>query len=107
MTTLKDRERAFEAKFGHDTQMQFNAMSRRNRLLGLWAAQVLGKSDHDAELYANHIVSMDIHPHMPNAVEQALIDDLADYAEPREIRAQMEKLLQTAKSELLAESYDR
>lgn len=106
MITLKDRERAFEAKFAHDTQMQFNAVSRCNRLLGLWAAQVLGKADHDAELYANRIVSIDIHPHTPNAVEQVLIDDLADFAEPHEIRARMETLLQTAKSELLAESYE-
>ena len=45
MSTFDDRENAFENKFAHDAEMQFKAEARRNRLLGLWAAELLGKVD--------------------------------------------------------------
>ena len=48
MTTFDDRENAFEAKYAHDSEMQFKAEARRNMLLGLWAAGLLGKSGDDA-----------------------------------------------------------
>ena len=52
MSTFDDRENAFESKFAHDAQMQFRAEARRNRLLGLWAAEKLGKSGDEADVYA-------------------------------------------------------
>ena len=48
MTTFDDRENAFENKFAHDAEMQFKAEARRNKLLGLWAADLMGKSGDDA-----------------------------------------------------------
>ena len=48
MSSFDDRENAFENKFAHDAEMQFKAEARRNKLLGLWAAGLLGKSDNDA-----------------------------------------------------------
>ena len=48
MSTFDDRENAFEAKFAHDADMQFKADARRNKLLGLWAAEIMGKSADDA-----------------------------------------------------------
>lgn len=56
MTILKDREEAFENKYIHDEEMRFRAISRRNKLIGLWAAQKLQKSGDDAETYARDIV---------------------------------------------------
>ena len=50
MTTFDDREQAFEKKFAHDSEMQFRAEARRNKLLGLWAAELMGRTD--AEAYA-------------------------------------------------------
>ncbi len=44
MTTFDDRENAFEAKYAHDEEMNFRATARANKLLGLWAAELLGKS---------------------------------------------------------------
>ena len=57
MTTMQDREKAFEAKFALDEELKFKAEARRNRLLGLWAAGLLGKPD--AEAYATEVVTAD------------------------------------------------
>ncbi len=60
MSTLKDREEGFERKFAFDEELKFKAVARRNRLLGLWAAEKLGKSGADAEAYAKEVVISDI-----------------------------------------------
>ena len=44
MTTLKDRQNAFETKHAHDEELRFKTIARRNKLLGLWAAERLGRS---------------------------------------------------------------
>ncbi len=59
MTTFDDRENAFENKFAHDAEMQFRAEARRNKLVGLWAAGLLGKSGDDAAAYAKEVVLAD------------------------------------------------
>lgn len=59
MNTMKDRENAFENKFAHDEQLKFKAEARRNKLLGLWAAELLGKTGDDAEAYAKEVVVAD------------------------------------------------
>ena len=59
MSTFDDRERAFESKFAHDAEMQFKAEARRNKLLGLWAAGLLGKSAEDAAEYAKEVIKSD------------------------------------------------
>lgn len=57
MSGITDREKAFENKFAHDQELKFKAEARRNKLLGLWAAGLLGKSD--AEAYAKEVVASD------------------------------------------------
>jgi hypothetical protein len=59
MTSMKDRQEAFERKYVHDEDMKFRALSRRNKLLGLWAAERLGKSGEEAEAYAREVVKAD------------------------------------------------
>jgi len=59
MSNMKDRENAFENKFAHDEELKFKAEARRNKLLGLWAAELLGKTDDDAETYAKSVVMAD------------------------------------------------
>ena len=56
MTTFDDREHAFESKFAHDEEMRFRAQARRDKLLGLWAAGLLGKTGADADAYAKDVV---------------------------------------------------
>lgn len=59
MTNMSDREKAFENMFAHDQEMKFRAEARRNKLLGQWAAGLLGKSGDDAEAYAKSVVAAD------------------------------------------------
>jgi hypothetical protein len=59
MTDLTDREKGFERKFVLDEEQRFKATARRNRLLGLWAAEKLGKTGADAEDYAKEVVAAD------------------------------------------------
>ncbi|HEY1735541.1 MAG TPA: DUF1476 domain-containing protein [Methylovirgula sp.] len=57
MTTFDEREQAYEAKLAHDEELRFKATARRNKLLGLWAAQKMGKSGDAAEEYAAALVT--------------------------------------------------
>jgi hypothetical protein len=59
MSTFDKREQGFEAKFARDQELQFKATARRNRLLGLWAAEKLGLEGTEAEAYAKTVVSAD------------------------------------------------
>ncbi|GAA5540601.1 MULTISPECIES: DUF1476 domain-containing protein [Brucella/Ochrobactrum group] len=60
MTTgMDDRRDAFEKKFAHDADLRFKAEARRNKLLGLWAAERLGKKDGEAEAYARDVIAAD------------------------------------------------
>ncbi|PWW04377.1 hypothetical protein DFR52_1011075 [Hoeflea marina] len=60
MTDMRDREKAFENKFAHDEELKFKSMARRNKLLGLWAAELLGKTGDEAEAYAKTVVIADL-----------------------------------------------
>jgi hypothetical protein len=57
--SMMDRETDFEGRYAHDQELRFRIEARRNRLLGLWAAEKLGKSDEDAKLYAQEVVKSD------------------------------------------------
>ena len=57
MTTFNDREKSFEKKFEKDQELQFKVNARRNKLLGLWAAGLMGKSGPDAEAYATGVIA--------------------------------------------------
>jgi hypothetical protein len=57
--SMMDREKDFEARYAHDQELRFRIEARRNRLLGLWAAEKLGKSGEDATLYAKEVVASD------------------------------------------------
>lgn len=103
MTTFDDRERAFEAKFAHDAEMQFRAEARRNRLLGLWAAGLLGKSGEEADAYAREVIKSDFQEKGDEDVFRKIKADLGGRADDATIRAQMQRLLAEAKSQLLNE----
>src|SRR3954463_16298676 len=59
MTTFDKREEGFEKKFAHDEELRFKANARRNKLLGLWAAEKLGVSGAAADAYAKEVVMSD------------------------------------------------
>lgn len=59
MTTFESRKDAYEGKFAHDEELRFKATARRNKLLGLWAAEKLGYTGEQAEAYAKEVVRAD------------------------------------------------
>jgi len=62
MTTFDRREEAFEKQFAHDEELKFKATARRNKLLGLWAAEKLGLGGAEADSYALSIVMLEFEP---------------------------------------------
>ncbi len=103
MTTFDDRENAFESKFAHDAEMQFRAEARRNKLVGLWAAELLGKSGDEAAAYAVEVVSADFEEAGIEDVVRKLAADLGDKATDAQIRAKMAEMAPVAKAQLMAE----
>jgi hypothetical protein len=103
MTTFDDRENAFESKFAHDSEMQFRAEARRNKLLGLWAAELMGRSGEAATAYAMEVVSADFEEAGNEDVVRKVVADLAGKASAETIRAKMEELLPVAKAQLMSE----
>jgi len=103
MTSFDDRENAFESKFAHDADMQFRAEARRNKLLGLWAAGLLGKSGDAAAEYAASVVASDFEEAGHDDVVRKVAADLAGKASADEIRAKLAELMPQAKAQLMSE----
>jgi hypothetical protein len=60
MSTFDEREKGFERKFAHDEELKFRATARRNKLLGLWAAEQMGLGGEEAQAYAKEVVKADL-----------------------------------------------
>jgi len=103
MSSFDDRENAFENKFAHDAEMQFKAEARRNKLLGLWAADLMGKSGDDADDYAKEVVKSDFEEAGDEDVYRKVSGDLGDKSDEATIRAQMKTLMAEAKSQIMNE----
>ena len=103
MTTFDDRESAFENKFAHDEEMKFKAQARANKLLGLWAAEKLGKSGDDADAYAKEVIKADFEEAGHEDVVRKVLGDLGDKSTAEEIRAKMAELLVVAKGQIVEE----
>ncbi len=104
MSTFDDRGDAFESKFAHDAQMQFKAEARRNKLLGLWAAELLGKSGDEADAYAKEVIKSDFEEAGDDDVLRKVAGDLGDKSTPEEVRAKMDALMVEAKAQLMDEN---
>ncbi|MFD1196523.1 DUF1476 domain-containing protein [Seohaeicola saemankumensis] len=103
MTTFDDREHAFEAKYAHDEEMKFKAEARRNKLLGLWAAELLGKSAEEAAEYARAVIKADFEEAGHEDVVRKVAADLDGIADADAVRAKMAELLVVAKAQLMSE----
>jgi len=104
MTTFDERESAFETKFAHDEEMRFKATARRNKLLGLWAAELMGKTGSEADDYAKDVVRTDFQEAGHDDVVRKVAGDLGDKSTEAEIRAKMDELMILAKGQLLKET---
>ena len=103
MSTFDDRENAFENKYAHDAEMQFKAEARRNKLLGLWAAGLMGKSSEAAAEYAKEVIKADFEEAGDEDVYRKVSGDLGDLASETDIRSKMVDLMAMAKKQLMEE----
>ena len=107
MTQFDQREKAFEAKFQKDQELQFRVTARRNKLLGLWVAQQLGLEGGDAEAYAKEVVASDFDEPGDDDVLRKVMQDIEAKnvtLTERSVRTEMVRLMDQAKSEMAAES---
>lgn len=103
MTTFDKRKDAFESKFAHDAALKFKAEARRNKLLGLWAAGLLGKTGTAAEDYAKTVVSADFEEAGDEDVFRKIREDLATggvVQSDHQIRRTMDELMATAMEQI-------
>ncbi len=77
MSSFDDREKAFESKFAHDEELKFRILARRGKLIGLWAAEKLGKSGEAAEDYAKSVLLSDLEIPGDADIIAKLLGDLA------------------------------
>lgn len=102
MTTFDKREEGFEKKFAHDEELRFKALARRNKLLGMWAAGLLGKTGPDADAYAKEVVIADLEEAGDEDVMRKLVKDLAGKGvSDQQIREKMNELLEQAAAQVL------
>lgn len=104
MTTFDDRKDAFEARFAHDAELQFRVEARRNKLLGLWAAALMGRTGDDADAYAREVISSDFQEAGDGDVLRKVRGDLGDRADEATVRAKMQSLLVDAKAQVMSEA---
>jgi hypothetical protein len=105
MTTFDKREEGFEKQFAHDEELQFKANARRNKLLGLWAAEKLGLKGDEANAYAKEVVIADFEEGGDNDVFRKIrldLDGKKIAISDQEIRRTMDELLTLAVAQIKA-----
>ena len=106
MTTFNKREKAFEEKYKHDQELQFKVEVRRNKLLGLWAAEMLDLKGANADAYAKEVVAADFEEAGDQDLVRKLLGDFADkkveMSEHR-LRKKMDELNAVAKEQIMQE----
>ena len=107
MAGFDDREKGYEAKFAHDSDLRFRAEARRNKLLGLWAAEHMGLSEEHAKQYAAEVVAADFEEAGDEDVFRKISADLkakgASVSDDM-IRQKMLELTAVAREQVLNES---
>lgn len=107
MTQFSDREKAFETKFQKDEELRFKVNARRNKLLGLWAAEKMGLQGGDADAYAKEVVASDFEApgddDVLNKVHKDLTGKGIDISE-HGVRHEMDRLFEQAKQQIASET---
>lgn len=92
MSSFDDRENAFENKFAHDAETEFKIAARSNKLLGQWAADLLGKTGEDADAYCLDVIKSDFEEAGHEDVVRKVAGDLNGKASADEIRSKLAEL---------------
>lgn len=108
MTQFNERERAFEAQYARDQDLQFKIIARRNRLLGKWAAELMGLTDVESDAYAKDVIRADFEEAGDEDVIRKLLGDLTsagiDIDEARIREALHEKQVEARRQFIEAQS---
>ena len=104
MTTFDERKKAFESEFAHNEELKFRVEARANKLIGLWAAGLVGRDGEGASVYAREIIRSDFEEAGKEDVFRKLQADLGGRAEEATIRTKMAELHDLAKAQIMDES---
>ena len=107
MASSEDKKKAQENKFAHDSEMQFKAQARRNKLLGLWAAGKMGLSVDEAETYAKNLVVEGLREAGDENIIRKLASSFSEHGleiAEAAVRAQVEVLMATARDQVSSET---
>src|SRR5271154_3566682 len=106
MPTFEEREKEFEARFKHDQELRFKVTARRNRLLGLWAAEKMGLSGDAADAYAKTVVAAEFDKGGAKHVAEKLVADLAAAGQSvtaAQVQFELDHFAETAKQQVMSE----
>jgi len=106
MPTFEDREKEFEARFKHDEELRFKVTARRNRLVGLWAAEKMGLSGDAAETYARSVIAAEFDKGGDSHVVEKLVADLAAKGQSltaAQVQFELEHFAATARQQVMNE----
>ncbi len=106
MSTFGEREKAFEDKYKHDQELQFKVEARRNKLIGLWAAEQMGLSGGDADAYAKEVVMADMEEPGDDDVKRKVLGDFEAKSvdiSAHQLDKKMEEMIAMAKEQIMAE----
>ncbi|MEM7242708.1 MAG: DUF1476 domain-containing protein [Pseudomonadota bacterium] len=104
MSSFDDRGDAFENKFAHDAEIRFKVEARRNKLLGLWAADLMEKIGDAADEYAKEVIKADFEEAGDEDVYRKVAGDLGDLKSESEIREKMVETMAEAKRQIMEET---
>lgn len=105
MSTFDKREESFEKTFVHEEELNFRAEARRNKLLGLWAAEKLGKTAEAAQAYAEELVVAEAAPHASDLIVARVLKDFSAAGvgqSEHQIRRTMDEFMAQATAEIKA-----
>jgi hypothetical protein len=106
MSAFDEREKDFEARFKHDQELQFKVTARRNRLLGLWAAERMGLSGAEADAYARSVVEAEFDKGGDRHVVEKVLGDLGAKGQSvteAQVKFQLDHLAEQAKQQIMQE----
>jgi hypothetical protein len=105
MTTFDEREKDFEARYKHDQELQFKVKARRNKLLGLWAAERMGLKGDEAETYARAVVDAEFEGGDPKVVGkvQADLNAKGQNCTESQVRFELDHFAELAKQQIMQE----
>jgi len=104
---FKERERSMEAKWAHDENLRFRAATRRNKLLGLWAAEAIGLEGAAADRYANTLLDLEVRGAQDEDLVQKIHEDFASHKaaySQHYIRRKMDELAAIATAQIMGET---